>query len=137
MFRKVVNVTSLAGVMGNAGQVAYAAGKGGVVGLTKALAKEWGGLKTTSTRSRSARSTRVSRLRSGPRARSMSAAGRRSRSESPSRPGAGMGMMIPLGRPATAEEAARGVYFLCSPASDYVHGQVLALSGGLAVGMTS
>ena len=45
VFRKVVNVTSLAGVMGNAGQVAYAAGKGGVVGLTKALAKEWGGLK--------------------------------------------------------------------------------------------
>ena len=44
-FRKVVNVTSLAGMMGNAGQVAYSAAKGGIVGLTRALAKEWGPLK--------------------------------------------------------------------------------------------
>jgi 3-oxoacyl-[acyl-carrier protein] reductase len=47
----------------------------------------------------------------------------------------GLGMMIPLGRAASAEEAARGIYFLCSPDSDYVHGQVLNVSGGLAVGM--
>src|SRR6478752_1622394 len=45
VFRKVVNVTSLAGVMGNAGQVAYAAAKAGSIGLTRALAKEWGGFK--------------------------------------------------------------------------------------------
>jgi 3-oxoacyl-[acyl-carrier protein] reductase len=44
-------------------------------------------------------------------------------------------MMIPFGRAASPEEAARGIYFLCSPMSDYVHGQVLNVSGGLAVGM--
>jgi 3-oxoacyl-[acyl-carrier protein] reductase len=44
-------------------------------------------------------------------------------------------MMVPFGRAATAEEAARGIYFLCSPLSDYVHGQVLNVSGGLSVGM--
>jgi 3-oxoacyl-[acyl-carrier protein] reductase len=50
---------------------------------------------------------------------------------------AGMAMAIPLGRGAEPEEAARGAYFLCSPASDYVHGQVLNVSGGLAVGMAN
>ena len=43
--------------------------------------------------------------------------------------------MIPFGRAATPEEAARGVYFLCSPLSDYVHGQVLNVSGGQFGGM--
>ena len=44
-------------------------------------------------------------------------------------------MFIPFGRSATPEEVARGVYFLCSPLSDYVHGQVLNVSGGLQMGM--
>jgi 3-oxoacyl-[acyl-carrier protein] reductase len=44
---------------------------------------------------------------------------------------------IPLGRGATPDEAAGGIYYLCSPGSDYVHGQVLAVSGGLAVGMAN
>src|SRR6188474_2256727 len=45
VFRKVVNVSSISGTMGNAGQVNYSAAKAGVVGLTKTLAKEWGGFK--------------------------------------------------------------------------------------------
>ena len=45
--------------------------------------------------------------------------------------------VIPLGRTGSAEEAARGVYFLCSRLSDYVHGQVLAVSGGLQFGMAA
>src|SRR2546421_9644592 len=45
VFRKIVNVTSISGTMGNAGQANYSAGKAGVVGLTKTLAKEWGGFK--------------------------------------------------------------------------------------------
>src|SRR5688572_20943483 len=45
VFRKVVNVSSISGTMGNAGQVNYASGKAGVVGLTKTLAKEWGQFK--------------------------------------------------------------------------------------------
>ena len=45
VFRKIVNVSSISGTMGNAGQSNYAAGKAGVVGLTKTLAKEWGQFK--------------------------------------------------------------------------------------------
>src|SRR2546421_9062064 len=45
VFRKVVNVSSISGTMGNAGQANYSSGKAGVVGLTKTLAKEWGGFK--------------------------------------------------------------------------------------------
>jgi len=46
-------------------------------------------------------------------------------------------MMIPLGRAATPKEAAGGVFFLCSPWSDYVHGQVLNITGGMYGGMTA
>ena len=44
--------------------------------------------------------------------------------------------MIPLGRAATPDEAARGIAFLCSPWSDYVTGQVLNVSGGVSIGMS-
>jgi 3-oxoacyl-[acyl-carrier protein] reductase len=44
-------------------------------------------------------------------------------------------MLIPLGRPATPEEAAGGVFFLCSPWSNFVHGQVLYVTGGQFSGM--
>jgi 3-oxoacyl-[acyl-carrier protein] reductase len=46
-------------------------------------------------------------------------------------------MMIPIGRPATPEEAAGGIFFLCSPWSNYVHGQVLNVTGGQFTGMTT
>jgi 3-oxoacyl-[acyl-carrier protein] reductase len=46
-------------------------------------------------------------------------------------------MLIPLGRSGSPEEAAGGVFFLCSPWSNYVHGQVLNVTGGQFVGMTS
>ena len=45
MFRKIVNVSSISGTMGNAGQANYSSGKSGVIGLTKTLAKEWGQFK--------------------------------------------------------------------------------------------
>src|SRR4030095_5753343 len=45
VFRKIVNVSSASGMMGNAGQASYSAGKAGIVGLTKTLAKEWGQFK--------------------------------------------------------------------------------------------
>ena len=134
VFRKVVNVTSLAGIMGNAGQVAYAAAKGGAVGLTRALAKEWGPLKINvnavafgfiDTRLTAPAGTVGELVRGG--ATVTLGVSEKVR--------AGTAAVIPLGRSASAEEAARGVYYLCSPGSDYVHGQVLNVSGGLAVGM--
>jgi 3-oxoacyl-[acyl-carrier protein] reductase len=117
VFRKVVNVASLAGVFGNAGQAAYAAAKGGVIGLTRALAKEWGGHKIN-----------VNAVAFG-------VIDTRLLDSIPDAGRAAFATAIPVGRPATAEEAARGVYVLCSPASDYIHGQVLNVSGGLALGM--
>ena len=119
VFRKVVNVVSLAGVMGNAGQTAYAAAKGATVGLTKSLAKEWGPLKIN-----------VNAVAFGLIETRMTAG-----LPEPARQA--LATHIPLGRGATADEAARGIHYLCSPGSDYVHGQVLAVSGGLSVGMTS
>ncbi|MCW3016457.1 MAG: 3-oxoacyl-[acyl-carrier protein] reductase [Solirubrobacterales bacterium] len=135
VFRKVVNVTSLAGVMGNAGQIAYASGKGAVVGLTRATAKEWGGFKINvncvafgviDTRLTAAVGT-VGEIQAGADATITLGVPEVVRQN--------FGLAIPLGRAATAEEAARGVYVLCSPASDYIHGQVLNVSGGLSLGM--
>jgi 3-oxoacyl-[acyl-carrier protein] reductase len=134
VFRKVVNVTSLAGMMGNAGQAAYAAAKGGCVGLTRALAKEWGSLKINvnaiafgfiDTRLTAPVGT-VGEVSAGERTITLGI---------PEQARAMAEMMISLGRSATPEEAARGVYFLSSPLSDYVHGQVLNVSGGLQMGM--
>jgi 3-oxoacyl-[acyl-carrier protein] reductase len=119
VFRKVVNVVSLAGVMGNAGQTAYAAAKGATVGLTKSLAKEWGPLRIN-----------VNAVAFGLIETRMTAG-------LPEQAREALATHIPLGRGATPDEAARGIHYLCSPGSDYVHGQVLAVSGGLAVGMTS
>jgi 3-oxoacyl-[acyl-carrier protein] reductase len=117
VFRKVVNVVSLAGVMGNPGQSAYAAAKAGAVGLTKSLAKEWGALRIN-----------VNAVAFGLIETRMTA-------DLPDAARAALAQHIPLGRGATADEAARGIVYLCGPGSDYVHGQVLAVSGGLAVGM--
>jgi 3-oxoacyl-[acyl-carrier protein] reductase len=136
VFRKVVNVTSLAGVMGNAGQIAYASGKGAVVGLTRALAKEWGSFKINvncvafgviDTRLTAAIGT----------AGEIDAGDTKITLGVPEPVRQSFGLAIALGRSASAEEAARGVYVLCSPASDYIHGQVLNVSGGLSVGMAS
>jgi 3-oxoacyl-[acyl-carrier protein] reductase len=105
--------------MGNAGQANYATAKAGVIGLTKTLAKEWGPLKIN-----------VNAVAFGMIESRLSAAIPEPwRSE--------LAAMIPLGRPGTVEEAAAATAFLCSPDSDYVHGQVLTVSGGIGFGMTA
>jgi 3-oxoacyl-[acyl-carrier protein] reductase len=135
-FRKVVNVTSLSGMMGNAGQVAYGAAKAGAIGLTRALAKEWGPLKINvnavafgfiDTRLTAPVGT-VGEVQAGERTLTLGI---------PEQARTAAEAFISVGRSATADEAARGIYFLCSPLSDYVHGQVLAVSGGLQMGMVT
>ena len=134
VFRKIVNVSSISGTMGNAGQVNYSAAKAGVIGLTKTLAKEWGQFKVN-----------VNAVAFGFVETRLTAAkeeggkiemeGKEIQLGIPEQMRAMAAMMIPLGRPASPEEAAGPVFFLCSPWSNYVHGQVLNITGGQFGGM--
>jgi len=136
VFRKIVNVSSISGTMGNAGQANYSSGKAAVVGLTKTLAKEWGQFKinvnavafgwieTRLTASKDSENT-------------MEIDGQTVQLGIPDQMRSLAPMMIPLGRPGTPQEAAGGVFFLCSPWSNFVHGQVLNITGGQFTGMTT
>ncbi len=127
--RKVVNVSSVSGVYGNAGQVNYSAGKAGITGVTKTMAKEWGRYNVQvncvcygfiDTRLTAAKDTAETIERDGEnislgipeQMRQMGA------------------MMVPLGRAGTPEDAAGPMLFLASPLSDYVSGHVLEVTGG-------
>jgi 3-oxoacyl-[acyl-carrier protein] reductase len=119
VFRKVVNVTSISGTQGNVGQANYSAAKAGLVGLTKTLAREWGPLKVN-----------VNAVAFGfVETRMTAALPPQMREAAP--------QVIPLGRPASPQEAAGAIFFLCSPWSNFVHGQVLTASGGQTTGMTA
>jgi 3-oxoacyl-[acyl-carrier protein] reductase len=136
VFRKIVNVSSISGTMGNAGQVNYSAAKAGVVGLTKTLAKEWGQFKVNinavafgfvETRLTAAKEEGAS----------IEMEGKEIPLGIPEQMRQMAAMIIPIGRPATPEEAAGPVFFLCSPWANYVHGQVLNVTGGQFGGMTT
>jgi 3-oxoacyl-[acyl-carrier protein] reductase len=134
VFRKIVNVTSVSGTMGNAGQVNYAAAKAGVVGLTKTLAKEWGQFKVNvNAVAFGFVETRLTAAKEA--GGTIEMEGREIQLGIPEQMRAMAAMMIPLGRPASPEEAAGPVFFLCSPWSNYVHGQVLNVTGGQFGGM--
>jgi 3-oxoacyl-[acyl-carrier protein] reductase len=136
VFRKIVNVSSISGTMGNAGQANYSAGKAGVVGLTKTLAKEWGQFKVNvnavafgwiETRLTASKDdTNVTEIR-----------GEKVQLGIPEQMRGMASIVIPIGRPGTPEEAAGGVFFLCSPWANFVHGQVLNITGGQFTGMTT
>ena len=132
VFRKVVNISSVAGTGGNAGQTNYSSAKAGIIGMTKTLSKEWGRMKvnvncvaygfimTRLTEASAAGSSTVKiegrdiKVGVSEQVLEMAKAG------------------IPLGRPGTAEEAAGAVYMFCIPESNYVSGQVLTCGGGLS-----
>ena len=136
VFRKVVNVSSISGTMGNAGQANYASGKAGVVGLTKTLAKEWGQFKiNVNAVAFGYIETRLTASKDD--ANVMVKDGKEIQLGIPDNLRQMAAMLIPLGRPGTPEEAAGGVFFLCSPWSNYVHGQVLNVTGGQFTGMTT
>ncbi|HWY17096.1 MAG TPA: SDR family oxidoreductase [Solirubrobacteraceae bacterium] len=135
VFRKIVNVSSTSGTFGNAGQANYSAGKAGVVGLTKTIAKEWGQFKVNvNAVAFGFIDTRLTQAKVDD--NTMEIGGEQVQLGIPEQMRQMASMLIPLGRPATPAEAAGGVFFLCTPWSNYVHGQTLHITGGLFGGMT-
>jgi 3-oxoacyl-[acyl-carrier protein] reductase len=136
VFRKIVNVSSISGTMGNAGQANYSAGKSAVVGLTKTLAKEWGQFKiNVNAVAFGYIETRLTASKDDSNVAEIG--GEKVQLGIPDQLRGFASALIPLGRPGTPEEAAGGVFFLCSPWSNYVHGQVLNVTGGQFTGMTT
>ena len=135
VFRKIVNISSTSGTFGNAGQANYSAGKAAVVGLTKTVAKEWGQFKVNvNAVAFGFIDTRLTQAKVDE--NTMEKDGQKIQLGIPEQMRAMASMLIPLGRPASPEEAAGGVFFLCSPWSNYVHGQTLHVTGGLFGGMS-
>jgi 3-oxoacyl-[acyl-carrier protein] reductase len=136
VFRKIVNVSSISGTMGNAGQANYSSAKAGVVGLTKTLAKEWGGFKiNVNAVAFGYIETRLTASKED--SNVMEIGGEKVQLGIPDQMRQMAPVTIPLGRPGTPEEAAGGVFLLCSPWSNYIHGQVLNVTGGQWSGMTT
>jgi 3-oxoacyl-[acyl-carrier protein] reductase len=131
IMRKVVNITSISGTDGNPGQIGYSAGKAGIIGLTKTLAKEWGrynvnvnavGFGLINTRLVQPLTDEGARLEMH---------GHQIRLGVQPDLLDSVKNTCPLGRLGTPEEAAGAVLFFCSPLSDYVTGEVLICGGGL------
>src|SRR5256886_1566259 len=134
VFRKIVNVSSISGTMGNAGQANYSSGKAGVVGLTKTIAKEWGQFKVNvNAVAFGFIDTRLTQAKADENV--IKKDGETIQLGIPEQMRQMASVLIPLGRPATPEEAAGGIFFLCSPWSNYVHGQTLHVTGGMFGGM--
>jgi 3-oxoacyl-[acyl-carrier protein] reductase len=111
----IVNISSIVGVHGNAGQSNYAASKAGLIGLTKALAKELGG-----------RGIRVNAIAPGYIATELT-------NVLPEQARDAILANTPLGRLGEPSDVARAVRFLCSDASAFITGDVLAVDGGLGI----
>lgn len=129
--RKVVNITSIAGIDGNPGQAGYSSGKAGIVGFTKTMAKEWGRYNVTvNAVGFGIIETRLTQPLAGESA-SIDVRGRKIAVGVQPKVLEWVKTACPLGRVGTPEDAANAVLFFCSPLSDYVTGEVLICSGGL------
>ncbi|MBE9536983.1 MAG: 3-oxoacyl-[acyl-carrier-protein] reductase [Proteobacteria bacterium] len=110
---KIVNIASIVGLMGNAGQANYSASKAGVIGLTKTAAREF-----------AARGLNINAVAPGFIATAMTDA-------IPEKAKNELTAQIPMGKLGSSEDVAEAVLFLSSPASDYITGQVLSVNGGM------
>jgi 3-oxoacyl-[acyl-carrier protein] reductase len=131
VIRKIVNISSMAGTNGNAGQVNYSSAKAGLIGMTKTLAKEWGRYKVcVNCVAFGFIDTRLTRGHDDPESR-IEIDGKTIQAGVPAEMRDMLKVMVPLGRAGTAEEAAGSVYMMCIPESDYVSGQILLVGGGI------
>ncbi|MGB3895626.1 MAG: SDR family oxidoreductase [Mycolicibacter sinensis] len=131
--RKVVNISSVAGLGGNPGQANYAAAKAGVTGLTKTLAKEWGRYNVTvNTVAFGLIQTRLTST-AGDEDGSIEIEGREIKVGVNPDLLAQMEMSIPLGRSGSPDDAAGAVYLMCTPESDYISGQIVVCAGGFNI----
>ncbi len=110
---KIINISSVSGIMGNAGQANYSASKAGVIGLTKAVAKEL-----------ASRGINVNAVAPGYVETDMTGV-------LPDSVKSGLLAQIPLGRTGKPEDIAKAVVFLASANADYITGQVLSVDGGM------
>ncbi|MCL6635034.1 MAG: SDR family oxidoreductase [Peptococcaceae bacterium] len=130
--RKVINISSVAGLDGNPGQANYSSAKAAVVGLTKTLAKEWGPFNIcVNTVAFGFIETRLTqpkelgaKVKSGDKEVPVGV---------PEQMRKAFTALCPLGRPGTPEDAANAILFMASPLSDYITGEVLRVTGGLSV----
>ncbi|WP_067569933.1 SDR family NAD(P)-dependent oxidoreductase [Nocardia acidivorans] len=128
--RKVVNISSLAGTGGNAGQANYSSGKAGILGLTRTIAKEWGRYNVTvNAVAFGVIKTRLTEAPAGS-GGTIDMQGKEIKVGVNPNLLSAMEQMIPLGRSGTPAEAAGAVYLLCLPESDYVSAQTLICGGG-------
>lgn len=129
--RKVVNVSSIAAIGGSAGQAAYSAAKSGLHGLTRSLAKEWGpmGINVNCV-AFGYIDTRLTQVIEGE--TSITIDGDQRRVGLTPEMVTAVTERVALARPGSTKEAAGGIYLLCSPDADYITGQILEVSGGLA-----
>jgi 3-oxoacyl-[acyl-carrier protein] reductase len=131
VMRKVVNITSIAGTDGNAGQAGYSSGKAGIIGLTKTMAKEWGRYNVNvNAVGFGMIETRLTQPLTQAGA-TIDVQGRQIAVGVQPKMLEAMKSVCPLGRAGTPEEAAGAVLFFCSPLSDYVTAEVLICGGGM------
>lgn len=112
---KIINIASVVGITGNAGQANYSASKAGIIGLTKSVAREF-----------ATRGICVNAVAPGYIETEMTQA----LSEEATK---GLMQMIPMGKAGTAQNVADLVLFLAGSGSDYITGQVIGVNGGMAM----
>jgi len=129
-FRKIINISSIAGEYGNIGQVNYSSMKSALSGMTKTLSKELGRYKVNvNCVAFGVIETRLTEATDEK--KTIVVDGNEVGIGIPKKVSAGFSSLVPLGRSGTADEAANGIYLFCTPESNYISGQTVIVGGGL------